>query len=58
MSSVDNSRSKNEIGMNYAPLNIYLPKLVHFFESQPERKIEGYSLRPLELQLASNALPG
>ena len=57
MSSVNNSRGKNEIGMNYTPLNIYLPKLVHFFESQPARKIEGYSRRPLELQLASNALP-
>ena len=57
MSSVDNARGKAELGMKYTPLGIYLAKLVSYFESRPVRQIEGYSRRPLELQLASNALP-
>jgi nucleoside-diphosphate-sugar epimerase len=54
MSSVNNSLSKIEIGMDYMPFSTYLAKLVRYFESRPERRIDGYSRRALELQFAGN----
>jgi nucleoside-diphosphate-sugar epimerase len=53
MSVLDNSRSKAELGMTYTPLEAYLGRLVRWFESRPERQIEGYAKRALELKLAT-----
>ena len=55
MSVLDNARSITELGMKYTPLDDYLVKLVHFFESSPERRIEAYAKRALELKLAVDA---
>jgi hypothetical protein len=41
--------------MKYTPLDDYLVKLVHFFESSPERRIEAYAKRALELKLAAES---
>jgi len=57
MSAVDNSRSKLEIGIEYTPFSTYLAKLVSYFESRPDRQVDGYSRRALELQLASSTPP-
>ena len=52
MSSLDNTRSKEELGMRYTPMRVYLEKLVSHFQSARKRKIEGYSQRARELELA------
>jgi nucleoside-diphosphate-sugar epimerase len=52
MSSLDNARSKEELGMRYTPMPVYLEKLVSYFQSAPARKIEGYRQRARELELA------
>jgi hypothetical protein len=52
MSSLDNTRSKEELGMRYTPMPVYLEKLVSYFQSAPARKIEGYRQRARELELA------
>ncbi len=52
MSSLDNRRSKEELGIAYTPLRSYLKKLVSFFRAAPAREIEGYNQRPRELELA------
>jgi len=54
MSSLDNSRSKEELGMRYTPMPVYLEKLVSYFQSAPARKIEGYRQRARELELAGS----
>jgi nucleoside-diphosphate-sugar epimerase len=51
MSSLDNARSKRELGMAYTPVRTYLEKLVSYFQVAPLRKIEGYSRRAQELAL-------
>jgi nucleoside-diphosphate-sugar epimerase len=51
MSTLDNRRSKQELGMTYAPLAEYLPRLVTSIRSGA-RVPPGYSRRPLELQIA------
>ena len=51
MSSLDNTRSKEELGIRYTPLRAYLEKLVTYFQSSPTRKIEGYEQRARELEL-------
>jgi nucleoside-diphosphate-sugar epimerase len=51
MSSLDNTRSKEDLGMRYTPMPKYLKKLVSYFQSAPARKIEGYSQRARELEL-------
>ena len=55
MSVLDNARSVTELGIKYTPLDDYLVKLVHFFETSPERCIEAYAKRALELKLAAEA---
>jgi len=55
MSSLDNRRSKQELGMVYTPLRDYLRKLVNYFQSAPPREIEGYKQRARELELAQTA---
>jgi nucleoside-diphosphate-sugar epimerase len=52
MSSLDNTRSKEELGMRYTPMRVYVEKLVSYFQSAPARTIEGYALRAREVALA------
>lgn len=54
MSSLDNTRSKTELAMQYTPVQKYLKKLVNYYQAVPARKIEGYAQRERELKLASN----
>jgi nucleoside-diphosphate-sugar epimerase len=53
MSSLDNSRSKTELDMQYTPLNVYLRKLVDFYSATSERQIDGYRQRANELEFAA-----
>ena len=55
MSVLDNARSVTELGMKYTPLDDYLVKLVQSFEGSPERCIEAYTKRALELKLAAES---
>ena len=55
MSVLDNARSVTELGMKYTPFDECLDKLVRFFESSPERQIEAYTQRALELKLAAES---
>jgi hypothetical protein len=52
MSSLDNSRSKTELGMQYAPVSMYLKTLVSYYQAVPVRKIDGYNQRSRELAFA------
>lgn len=52
MSSLDNARSKAELGIAYTPLCDYLKKLVSYYQSVPLRETTGYAQRPKELELA------
>jgi len=52
MSSLENARSKAELGMEYTPVASYVKNLVDYFQAMPKRKIEGYARRPQELELA------
>jgi len=51
MSTLDNRRSKQELGMTYTPLAKYLSQLVNCLSSEA-RVPPGYTRRPLELQIA------
>jgi nucleoside-diphosphate-sugar epimerase len=53
MSSLENARSKAELGMRYTPVAAYLRKLVSYFQAAPVRKIEGYVRRTREVELAA-----
>jgi nucleoside-diphosphate-sugar epimerase len=57
MSALDNARSKQELGMEYTPLEVYLEKLVAFFQSAPKRAIPGYNRRKQELDLTRACNP-
>jgi nucleoside-diphosphate-sugar epimerase len=52
MSALENTRSKQELGMAYTPVRAYLKKLVDYFQTAPSRKIEGYLQREKELQVS------
>jgi nucleoside-diphosphate-sugar epimerase len=52
MSSLDNQRSKKELGMVYTSLETYLSRLVGHFESAPPVMIEDYQQRAKELEVA------
>lgn len=52
MSSLDNARSKRELGMTYTPMAAYLEKLVQYFSASPRREISGYARRAEEVELA------
>jgi len=54
MSSLDNSRSKAELGIAYTPMRAYVEKLAHYFEATPARNVEGYGQRQKELELAKS----
>ena len=53
MSSLENARSKAELGMRYTPVAAYLRKLVSYFQAVPVRKVEGYVRRTREVELAA-----
>jgi hypothetical protein len=53
MSSLDNARSKRELGMVYTPMREYVTKLVAHFCASPKRQIEGYARRAEELAIAA-----
>jgi nucleoside-diphosphate-sugar epimerase len=52
MSSIENARSKAELGMQYTPMSSYVKKLVSYYQAIPTKKIEGYAQREKELKLA------
>ncbi len=52
MSSLDNSRSKVELGITYTPMRDYVKKLVSYYQAVRPREIEGYAQRAKELELA------
>jgi len=54
MSSLDNRRSKAELGIAYTPLRTYLNRLIRHFAAGPQREIEGYKQRARELELAKS----
>ena len=51
MSSLENARSKAELGMAYTPVASYVKNLVDYFLAMPKRKIEGYARRAQELEV-------
>jgi nucleoside-diphosphate-sugar epimerase len=52
MSSLDNARSKAELGIAYTPMGDYLKRLVSYYQAVRPREIEGYAQRAKELGLA------
>jgi nucleoside-diphosphate-sugar epimerase len=52
MSELDNTRSKDELGMSYTPLREYLGKLVAHYSDHPPRKPASYQRRQAEIQFA------
>jgi nucleoside-diphosphate-sugar epimerase len=54
MSSLENARSKAEVGMQYTPVATYLKKLVSYFQAVRPRTIEGYQQRACELEFAKS----
>lgn len=54
MSSLDNTRGKTELGMQYTPVSTYLKKLVSYYQAIPVKKVEGYGRRAVELELAQS----
>jgi len=53
MSSLENARSKAELGMECTPVTSYVKNLVDYFQAMPKRKIEGCERRAQELELAN-----
>lgn len=49
MSVLDNQRSKEELGLRYTPLDIYLERLIAHHAAQPRREPAGYQQRAREL---------
>ncbi len=52
MSSLDNQRSKQELGMTYTPVREYLERLVEQHREHREREVPGYDQRNRELEFA------
>lgn len=52
MSSLENNRSKNELGMQYTPIATYLKKLVSYFQAVRPHTVEGYQQRQREVEFA------
>lgn len=52
MSSLDNARSKAELGITYTPMRDYLKKLVSYYQAVTPREIAGYAQRAKELELS------
>jgi nucleoside-diphosphate-sugar epimerase len=52
MSSLENARSKKELGMEYTPVATYLKKLVSYFQAVRPHNVEGYAQRQREVEFA------
>jgi len=52
MSSLENIRSKAELGMQYTPVVTYLKKLVSYFQAVRPHIVEGYQQRQREVEFA------
>ncbi len=52
MSSLDNARSKAELGMEYTPVAAYVKKLVSYFLAVRPHTVEGYQQRAREVEFA------
>jgi nucleoside-diphosphate-sugar epimerase len=50
MSSLENARSKTDLGMLYTPVSTYVKKLVNYFQAVRQHTVEGYAQRPRELE--------
>jgi nucleoside-diphosphate-sugar epimerase len=54
MSSLDNARSKAELGMQYTPVATYVKKLVSYFQAVRPHNVEGYAQRQREVEFAKS----
>jgi len=54
MSSLENTRSKAELGMQYTPVAAYLKKLAGYFQAVRPHPAEGYQQRAREVELAKS----
>jgi len=54
MSSLDNARSKTELGMQYTPVATYVKKLVSYFQAVRSHTVEGYQQRAREVEVAKS----
>src|SRR6478609_2341516 len=54
MSSLENTRSKAELGMQYTPVAAYLKKLVGYFQAVRPHPVEGYQQRAREVEFAKS----
>src|SRR6478672_10446801 len=54
MSSLDNARSKTELGMHYTPVETYVKKLVSYFQAVRPHTVEGYQQRAHEVEVAKS----
>jgi nucleoside-diphosphate-sugar epimerase len=52
MSSLENARSKAELGMEYTPMAAYVKKLVSYFQAVRPHNVEGYAQRQREVEFA------
>ena len=52
MSELDNTRSKQELGIQYTPVSVYLQKMVLHYQSHSTPNPQGYERRAEEIQLA------
>jgi nucleoside-diphosphate-sugar epimerase len=53
MSSLENTRSKAELGMEYTPVATYVKKLVSYFQAVRPHNVEGYAQRQREVEFAN-----
>ena len=54
MSSLENTRSKAELGMEYTPVAAYLKNLVSYFQAVRPHTVEGYQQRAREVEFAKS----
>ena len=54
MSSLENVRSKAELGMQYTPVSTYVKKLVSYFQAVRAHNVEGYAQRQREVEFAKS----
>ncbi|HEY2114254.1 MAG TPA: SDR family oxidoreductase [Candidatus Angelobacter sp.] len=54
MSSLENARSKAELGMQYTPVATYIKKLVSYFQAVRPHTVEGYQQRAREIEFAKS----
>jgi nucleoside-diphosphate-sugar epimerase len=54
MSSLENTRSKAELGMQYTPVAAYLKKLVSYFQAVRPHTVEGYQQRAREVEFTKS----